>query len=174
MNCENYLNREPTNTIIEHYKENGAIIVGITNVLDPRIGLVFGDNPISIWFGELPTCVLGLSELAEFLDDSTNDETMAFKESSTDRGFKKLEFADFYKSKCSIQESSLATDDAIWFGIDDPEPVIMASQTQQGGTGFVPYQIPDDVILKTRMHLTREQVKGLLPILKMFVDTGRI
>jgi hypothetical protein len=76
--------------------------------------------------------------------------------------------------------SSLATEDAIWFGIDNPEPEIMASQAADFGiktketTGWVPYPIPEEVSLKTRMHLTRDQVAELLPILKRFVDTGEV
>jgi len=50
----------------------------------------------------------------------------------------------------------------------------MASKTEKGGTGWVDYAIPEDVFLTTRMHLTREQVKMLIPILQKFVDTGEI
>ncbi|AJD92041.1 hypothetical protein JMA_27240 [Jeotgalibacillus malaysiensis] len=48
----------------------------------------------------------------------------------------------------------------------------MASKTKEGGTGWVPYHIPEDVSLNTRMHLTREQVEEILPILQSFVETG--
>jgi hypothetical protein len=41
-------------------------------------------------------------------------------------------------------------------------------------TGWIPYPIPKDVDLSTRMHLSREQVAVLLPILQQFVDTGEI
>lgn len=99
---------------------------------------------------------------------------MDIKETQTNRGFKLIKFEDFYNIKCNIQESSLATEEAIWFGVEDPEPLIMASKTVEGGTGWVKYPIPDDVKLTTRMHLTREQVKELLPILQKFVDTGEI
>lgn len=40
--------------------------------------------------------------------------------------------------------------------------------------GWVKYPIPDCVSINTRMHLNREQVKELLPILQKFVDTGDI
>jgi len=36
----------------------------------------------------------------------------------THRGFDYSGFSDMYGAKCSIQKSSLATDDAIWFGVD--------------------------------------------------------
>jgi hypothetical protein len=96
------------------------------------------------------------------------------KKEKTNRGFELIEFADLYDNKCSLQKSSLATEDAIWFGVDDPDPKIMASKVQEGGTGWVKYPIPDDVLIKTRMHLTQKQVKKLLPHLIKFVETGEI
>ena len=66
----------------------------------------------------------------------------------------------------------MATQDAIWFGIDDPEPQILASKIIEGGTGWAKYPLPEDVHISARMHLSREQVKTLLPILQKFVETG--
>ncbi|MNH47331.1 hypothetical protein D3C79_1105140 [compost metagenome] len=40
--------------------------------------------------------------------------------------------------------------------------------------GWVPYPIPDQVLLTTRMHLSREQVAALLPILQRFATTGEV
>jgi hypothetical protein len=73
----------------------------------------------------------------------------------THRGFAIYHFDDLYGAKCSLQKSSLATDDAIWLGVDDANPQIMASKTPQGGTGWVKYDIPDDVMFTTRMHNDR-------------------
>lgn len=70
------------------------------------------------------------------------------KTTKTQRGFSRIEFEDFYSSKCSIQKSSLADDDCIWIG--------------------------EDVLIKTSMHLNREQVAELLPYLQKFVKTGEI
>ena len=95
-------------------------------------------------------------------------------------GFPGLRFNDRYGHACSVQQSSLATDDAIWFGIDDAKPEILASQAAAHGVqttetaGWVPYPIPDAVSLHTRMHLTRNQMRDLLPILQRFVDDGII
>jgi hypothetical protein len=102
------------------------------------------------------------------------------KKSKTQRGFSIIEFEDRYGVKCSIQKSSLATEDAIWLGVDDPDPKIMAVDAIKEGiftketTGWVPYPIPDSVLVHTRMHLTQENVKELLPILQKFVRTGEI
>lgn len=86
----------------------------------------------------------------------------------TERGFALLNFTDLYGKKCSLQESSLATTDAIWFGVDDAEPKIMSS------IGWVDYEIPKDVLLHTRMHLSRDQVAELIPTLINFVKYGQL
>lgn len=106
--------------------------------------------------------------------------SMKLTKKVTARGFAYLQFKDAYDKLCTMQKSSLATDDAIWLGIDDPDPQIMASEAADYGvktketTGWVPYPIPDAVNIHTRMHLTREQVKALLPALMHFVDTGEV
>lgn len=106
----------------------------------------------------------------EYISEKTYLTTL--KRETTNRGFGRFEFLDRYGLKCSLQDSSLASEPAIWFGVHDPEPKIMASKTPQGGTGWVPFDIPEDVLLHTRMHLTQEQVKALLPILTYFAETG--
>ena len=67
------------------------------------------------------------------------------KKRTTGRGFDIYLFKDKYKNQCSLQKSSLATSDCIWLGVDE-----------------------------NRMHLTKTQVKKLLPILKLFAETGEI
>lgn len=105
---------------------------------------------------------------------------MEIKQGKTVRGFANIEFIDLYGSECSIQKSSLATEDAIWFGCDDPNPQILAKYANKynikcdQNTGWVKYPIPEEVLINTRMHLTRDQVKDILPILQKFVDTGEI
>ena len=79
-------------------------------------------------------------------------KTKIMKVKKTQRGFSLIEFLDRYKQKCSLQKSSLATEDAIWLGVDvDIE-----------GKG------------SSRMHLTKKQVKAILPHLQRFVETGSI
>jgi len=106
------------------------------------------------------------------------------KKKTTQRGFQYYEFKDQYGASCSIQKSSLATADAIWLGIDDADPKIMSSDAIRMGlrertyteadNGWTKFEIPKEVLLNTRMHLTRNQVKKMLPILQKFVDTGEI
>ncbi len=97
---------------------------------------------------------------------------MDLEKSKTNRGFSLINFTDRSGEGCSLQASSLATESAIWFGIDDPNPQIMASKTPEGGTGWVKFPIPKDVLISTRMHLTQDQVKELLPTLIHFAETG--
>jgi hypothetical protein len=98
----------------------------------------------------------------------------------TARGFPRGAFSDLYGSPCSIQKSSLATDDAIWLGVDDVSPKVLHGDARKLGIetdatcGLVPYPIPQEVSMATRMHLSREQVAQLLPILERFVATGDI
>ncbi len=98
----------------------------------------------------------------------------------TQRGFALGEFKDQYGNQCSIQKSSIATKDCIWLGVDDPQPQIMVSDARRLGitnsmaNGWMPYEIPSEVSISTRMHLSREDVKKLLPLLQKFVETGSL
>lgn len=98
----------------------------------------------------------------------------------TERGFATGNFTDRYGNKCSIQKSSLATEDAIWFGIDDANPLITASNAKRLGiitnenSGWIKFEIPKEVLLSTRMHLTQDMVRELLPTLQKFAETGEL
>jgi len=80
----------------------------------------------------------------------------------TERGFSNLQFEDRYGQKCSLQNSSLATEGAIWFGVDNTGPHLKG---------------PDQMFnssVGARMHLTRKQIQELLPYFKVFVMRGYI
>ncbi len=79
-------------------------------------------------------------------------------QSKTSRGFALIKFQDRYDQPCSLQKSSIATEDCIWLGVHDQ---IDLNTKEIVGPGV-------------RMHLSQEQVKELLPILQRFVDTGDI
>ena len=87
----------------------------------------------------------------------------------TGRGFARVEFIDSNGVGCSLQKSSLATEDCIWLGCNDADP-----KTLVHGLGWVAIPMPDEYIANTRMHLTREQVSRLLPFLHTFVDSGEL
>lgn len=110
---------------------------------------------------------------------------MEIEHGHTLRGFRIVRFSDRYGAACSLQQSSLATESAIWFGPDEPEPQIMASAAVAIGradlvpdpknpVGWVPFPIPREVMCTTRMHLTQEQVRALLPLLQHFAETGEL
>lgn len=98
----------------------------------------------------------------------------------------RVEFTDRYGAECSVQKSSLATEDAIWVGVNEPEPQIMAREAHAMGredlllpegdperlNGWVPYPLPAGVLCNTRMHLTREQASRLSVLLAHFAGTG--
>jgi hypothetical protein len=90
------------------------------------------------------------------------------KVEKTDRGFAIIEFKDRYDNPCSLQKSSLATDEAIWLGVDDIKPQIL----EEGQ--WVRFPLPANVVFHNRMHLTRDQVSELIPHLQKFVETGEI
>lgn len=94
---------------------------------------------------------------------------MKLKKTKTARGFALIEFQDRNENPCSLQKSSIATDHAIWFGIDDAAPTRLIP-----GQGWTPVEFPEGTSFQTRMHLTRSQVKKLLPLLEYFVETGEL
>ena len=61
----------------------------------------------------------------------------------TERGFRFVDFKDRNNDKCSIQESSLAIEAVIWFGIEG-----------------------------NRMYLTQEKVRELLLYILFFIQEG--
>lgn len=93
----------------------------------------------------------------------------------TERGFGIVEFTDRYGVECSIQKSSLATEDAIWFGANE---IGLRKHVPYSGKGFKPVNTKCtptvEYVANNRMHLTRKQVKKLLPILKHFAKTGEL
>jgi hypothetical protein len=94
-------------------------------------------------------------------DDPDFDEThLKLECDSTDRGFSYGKFDDLYGQKCSIQASSLATQGAIWFGVDNTGPRL------EGLSGKRNEEVG------ARMHLSRRMVEQMLPMLHRFVETG--
>ena len=82
--------------------------------------------------------------------------------------FGTIRFRDRYEVMCHLQDSSMISEKAIWFGVENANPRILDTSSE----GWVDYEIPKEVLLDTRMLLTQEQVKELLPILTKFSETG--
>ena len=107
------------------------------------------------------------------------EKTNKMKPQHTGRGFAYYEFTEVNGEVCNIQKSSSAMQDCIWLG-----------NKNIGLKGFIPHGNPswrdvtEDqikekfgfqyIIANNRMHLSREQVAALIPILQKFVDTGEI
>ena len=97
---------------------------------------------------------------------------MEFRKNYTQRGFEKLEFEDDYYEKCSLQRSS-SVEPHIWLGIEEPKAQIQWIEAQKLGLnlqkkhpecneyGWCDYPIPTEVLMTTRMHLTRKQALKL-------------
>lgn len=101
----------------------------------------------------------------------------------TERGFDLINFTDRYGVVCSLQKPSLAEYEppgtsAVWLGVEFPAPRILAADAAKLGittterTGWIPYPIPEEVLLNTRMHLDLKQTKALVAVLEMWIATG--
>jgi len=90
-----------------------------------------------------------LSDRVAALEGSDNKELSETKRgldiTKTERGFALIVFKDRYNFGCSLQKSSLAEEDCIWFGVHED-----------------------------RMLLTRDQLNMLMPYLNRFVKTGEL
>lgn len=92
----------------------------------------------------------------------------------TSRGFMVGEFTDRYGVPCSIQESSLATESALWLGVADSLPQVLVP-----GEGWKAVDLNAcfpgrELHLATRMHLTRGMARQLIPLLQHFVTSGEL
>lgn len=73
----------------------------------------------------------------------------------TQRGFVRGDFTDLYGSQCSIQESSLASQAALWLGVHAPSAAYKETES-------------------SRMHISQEMATALIPLLRHFVDNGTL
>ena len=83
------------------------------------------------------------------------------KDTRTPRGFRNLAFTDIDEQSCSLRISSLASERALWFGLDIP---------QAEAERIIAY----GKMLRNRMHLTQAMIQELLPPLRCFVETGHL
>ena len=92
------------------------------------------------------------------------------KEEKTVRGFDITSFKDSYGIECSLQKSSNIIPH-IWLGTNDTKLVVFEDERMGK---YIETKLPENFMVNTRMHLTREQVAKLLPYLVRFVETGEI
>lgn len=96
------------------------------------------------------------------------------KEQITNRGFGLVEFIDSKGVPCSIQQSSSAEEEAIWIGCDDADPKYFIPYGNPSWRKLEKPELATYWVFNTRMHLTREQVEEIIPILQKFVETGEL
>lgn len=101
----------------------------------------------------------------------------------TNRGFELQFFTDDYGSECSIQESSSVIPH-IWLGVDEPEIKIQWKDAVAAGIdvvkddpgtnecGWCTLKLPHGTLVKSRMHLNREQAEALAKKLLAFAANG--
>jgi hypothetical protein len=89
----------------------------------------------------------------------------------TQRGFLNGKFTDSYGNVCSVQKSSSAMDDFIWLGIDKPKLTVFENENMGK---YIETVLPKTWMVDSRMHLSRDQVAELLPVLQKFVETGEL
>ena len=94
----------------------------------------------------------------------------------TPRGFSIREFTDYNGGKCRIQKCSLATEDCIWLGASKLRVQEFVAFRQPSAWKDVEFAntLEHHFVGNEAMHLSRKQVKKLIPILQKFVDTGEI
>lgn len=80
----------------------------------------------------------------------------------TPYGISHIEIVDRNERKCSLQNSSITTENCIWLGVYNTGPLI------KGPNGDFNANIPGV------MHMTQTQVASLLPFLQRFVETGSL
>lgn len=107
------------------------------------------------------------SEFGLPIEIGQTGEDVAFSRSTTCRGFGLVTFQDASGRKCSLQESS-AVGGFIWLGVDDADPKRFIPHV-----GFQDYQLPEGVLLSTRMHLTTESALKLADELRAMAERVR-
>lgn len=102
-----------------------------------------------------------MSKLIKIEDENGNESTKTtLEKANNSRGFGHITFTDRYGQICSLQDSSLATEAAVWLGVDNTGPQLEG-----------PNKTKKEQVM-CRMHLTQEMVKQLLPFLQLFAEKG--
>lgn len=91
------------------------------------------------------------------------------KKQTTNRGFVLFKFKDTHDNDCSLQKSSLATEDCVWLGIDNPKLTVFENKKRGK---YIISDMPKTFSVNTRMHLTQNQAKELVEKLNVFIETG--
>ena len=107
------------------------------------------------------------------------------KKSYTNRGFGHIEVELRHGEQLSIQKSSLATENAIWMGAaEENVKAFIPSEERAPYFDWVDIDVRelikmkhsrvDGIVTNTRVEITQEKMKELLPIFKHFAETGEL
>jgi hypothetical protein len=89
---------------------------------------------------------------------------------TTDRGFKHIAFTDVDGTACHVLESSNAEQACIRIGAKD-----IGLKRLVYGSGWVPIPLDTGIhVANTTMHLSRDMIKELLPVLQHFAETDEL
>jgi hypothetical protein len=129
----------------------------------------------------------------EDVASSVRSDALFGVSAKTERGFDLVKFRDEYGKECSLQISSRAVCENedrtvdnplgwIWLGLDNAAPIIRKTKARDLGMtlppgdvcGWMPYPVPEDVLMHTRMYLNEAQVRGLIVRLQTWLDTGSL
>lgn len=104
------------------------------------------------------------------------------------RGFPRVNFHDSYGVAAHVACSSAIGNykdglnrpgsSFLWIGVDQIKPLIMAKDALAHGVvtketaGWVPYPVPEAVLMSGGIHLNREQVRGLVDRLEHWLEHG--
>ena len=102
----------------------------------------------------------------------------------TCRGFDLIEFKDKNNINCSLQKSSIAGEDCIWLGLNNPDLKEFYPYPRNIEDSFIQITKDDldklkhrpqnEIYINSRMHLTQTQAKELLPYIQRFIETGEL
>lgn len=106
------------------------------------------------------------------------------QQTHTARGFDLINFEDRNGCKCSLQKSSLADEDCVWLGMDEPDIKEFYPYPRETDESWfevtkedlnkLKHRPQNEIHCFSRMELNREQVAELLPYLQRFVEIGEI
>lgn len=98
------------------------------------------------------------------------------EKTKTGRGFALANFKDRNGRECSIQKSSIATEECIWLGANKIE--LKEFKAFEGWKDRPEFDNDSSTenyfVANNRMHLNQEQVIALLPMLQKFAETGEL
>ena len=95
------------------------------------------------------------------------------EKATNDRGFARAEFIDSVGHKCIIKEGSCDTKEGmgVWLGVPKPQITVF---TDRGMANYVNIPTPENWNIDSLMYLSVKQIEELIPMLKSFIENGKI